>query len=183
MGIEFDKTKIKGSFPVFWHGECAVLPGDFKLTTELAEGTIVRKGTPIKLDFDSMECKICKAVKVLAGGTTTKPRIGKDSFVAKGDSIGGQNVSSVDSSNSDYDVVTLAAAVESATEGAILAVGTDEPDAVVETTFVYTKNMSFQTVSAGYEVLILKDVAYPVPSSWLTGFSMKNNPTIKYIRQ
>ena len=168
MGIEFDKTKIKGSFPVFWRGECSPLPGDFKLTTELAEGTIVRKGTPIKLDFDRMECKICKAVKVLTGGTTTKPRIEKDSFVAKGDSIGGQNVSSVDSSNADYDVVTLAAAVESATEGAILAVGTD---------------MSFQTVSAGYEVLILKDVAYPVPSSWLTGFSMKNNPTIKYIRQ
>ena len=68
MGIEFNKTKIKGSFPVFWRGECSPLPGDFKLTTELAEGTIVRKGTPIKLDFDRMECKICKAVKVLAGG-------------------------------------------------------------------------------------------------------------------
>ena len=75
MAITFEKEKVKGNFPVFWRGECSVLPGDFKLTTDLPEGTLVKKGTPIKLDFAKMECKICKAVEVINGGTTTKPRI------------------------------------------------------------------------------------------------------------
>ena len=183
MAIEFEKGQIKGDFPVFWRGECKVLPGDFKLTNKLPEGTKVKKGTPIKLDFDRMECKLCKAIKVIAGGTTTNPRIAKGSFVVKGEAIGEQTVSSINSTNADYDELTLSAANEAAVEGAILAVGTDLPDAVVETTFTYTKKMSFQTVSAGYEVIILKDVAYPVPSDWLQGWKLKNCSTIGYIRQ
>lgn len=183
MGIILEKTKIKGNFPVFWRGECKVLPGDFKLTDELPEGTEVKNGTPIKLDFDKMECKLCKAVKVIAGGTTTKPRVVKGSFVAKGDAIGEQTVSSINTSNDDYDELTLSAANSDAVDGAILAVGTDLPDAVIETTFVYTKTMSFQTVSAGYEALILKEVVYPVPSTWLQGWKLKNCPTIGYIKQ
>lgn len=61
MAITFEKEKVKGNFPVFWRGECGVLPGDFKLTTDLPEGTLVKKGTPIKLDFAKMECKICQS--------------------------------------------------------------------------------------------------------------------------
>lgn len=183
MAIEFEKGQINGNFPVFWRGECKVLPGDFRLTDELPEGTIVKKGTPIKLDFDKMECKLCKAIRIIAGGTATKPRIAKGSFVVKGETIGGQTVSSINSTNANYDELTLSAANEAAVEGAILAVGTALPDAVVETTFEYTKKMSFQTVSAGYDVLILKDVAYPVPSDWLQGWKLKNCPTIGYIRQ
>lgn len=43
MAIEFEKGKIKGSFPVFWRGECKVLPGDFKLKQTFPEGTLIRK--------------------------------------------------------------------------------------------------------------------------------------------
>lgn len=51
MAIEFEKGQIKGRFPVFWRGECKGLPGDFKLTQTFPEGTLIRKGTPIALDF------------------------------------------------------------------------------------------------------------------------------------
>ena len=29
MAIKFEKTQVKGGFPVFWRGEREVLPGDF----------------------------------------------------------------------------------------------------------------------------------------------------------
>lgn len=64
MAIVFEKTKVKGGFPIFWRGEFAVLPGDFKLKGTYPEGTKIPKGTPIKLDFDNMECSICKSARV-----------------------------------------------------------------------------------------------------------------------
>ena len=47
----------------------------------------------------------------------------------------------------------------------------------------FPQDMTFQTVAAVYEAIILKDVAYPIPAASLTGYCMKNNPSIKYIRQ
>ena len=67
MAIVFEKTKVKGGFPIFWRGEFAVLPGDFKLKGTYPEGTKIPKGTPIKLDFDNMECSICKSARVQIG--------------------------------------------------------------------------------------------------------------------
>lgn len=183
MGISLNRTTIQGNFPVFWRGECKVLPGDFKLTDTLPDGTVIKKGTPIKIDFDNMQCTLCKAVEVVAGGTTTKPRIKKGSHVAVDETVGSQKISSIDTSNADYDELTLAASESTATTGAIIAIGSNIPDAVVERDKVIDANNSFNTVSAGYEVVILKDVAYPVADAWLTGYSMKNNPSIKYVRQ
>ena len=97
--------------------------------------------------------------------------------------MGEQTISAIDTSNPDYDELTLAAAETSATVGAIIALDEDLPDAVVERTIEHEKDMTFQTVSAGYDVVILKDVAYPIPAASLTGYCMKNNPSIKYIRQ
>lgn len=184
MGIVMNKSDYKGAFPVFWRGEAKVFPGDFKLTDDLPEGAVVKKGTPIVLDFDNMQATICKAIRVVAGGSTTAPRVEKGSHVAATDEIGSTTVSSIDTSNADYDVVTLAAAESGATEGKVLAVGDNEPNAVVEKDITIKKDMGFQTVSAAFDVVILKDVAYPVADAWLTGgMCMKNNHSIKYIRQ
>lgn len=188
MAIEFEKGQIKGGFPVFWRGECKVLPGDFKLTQTFPEGTLIRKGTPIALDFAKMECRVCKAVKIVSGGATSALRVVKGSLVQIGDKLkigaNEQTINNIDKSNADYDVVTLAAALTGAADNAIAVVGTDVPNAVVETDKEYKTNMDFQTVSAGYDVIILKEVAYPMPEDWLLGgWCMKNNPSIKYVRQ
>lgn len=180
MGIERKTTQIKGGFPVFW-SRCSTLPGDFKVTN-VPVGSTIEKGTPIKLDFSKMECKVCRAIEV-TGGTTTKPQIKKGSFVTTSDTVGEQTVSSIDTSHADYDELTLAAAESTATAGAILALDEDLPDAVVERTVEHEKDMTFQTVAAVYEAIILKDVAYPIPAASLTGYCMKNNPSIKYVRQ
>ena len=100
MGIKRNTTKIKGNFPVFW-SRCATLPGDFKVTN-VPEGSIIQKSTPIKLDFSKMECKVCRAIEVI-GGTTTKPQIKKGSFVTTSDTVGEQTISAIDTSNPDYD--------------------------------------------------------------------------------
>lgn len=188
MAIEFEKGKIKGGFPVFWRGECKVLPGDFRLKQTFPEGTLIRKGTPIALDFAKMECTVCKAVKIVSGGTNLVPRVVKGSLVQIGDKlkIGGneQTINNIDKTNADYDVLTLAAALSGATADAFAVVGADVPNAVVETDKEYKTNMDFQTVSAGYDVVILREVAYPMPEEWLLGgWCMKNNPSIKYVRQ
>ena len=166
MAIKFEKTQIKGGFPVFWRGECEVLPGDFKLKGTYPEGMKLKEGTPIKIDFENMECTICKSARIVEGGTTTKPRVVKGS-----------------TTNESYDEITLNAAMAEAIAGADLLGGDELPDAVIETTKEYTTTNGFPTVSAAYGARILKDVAYPVPDAWLQGYSMKNNPEIKYIRQ
>lgn len=187
MSIVFEKRKIKGGFPVFWRGEREVLPGDFKLKGTYPEGTILKESTPIKLDFENMECTICKSARVLNGGTTTKPRVVKGSMIQIGDTVkigeSSSAVNSIDSSNAEYDVLTLAAAVTGATAGADLLTGDDIPDAVIETTKEYTTKNGFPVVSAAYGARILKDVAYPVPDTWLEGYCLKTNHEIKYIRQ
>lgn len=157
------------------------MPGDFKVTN-VPEGETIKKGTPIKLDFSKMECKVCRAIEV-TGGTTSKPQIKKGSFITTSDEVGSQTVTAIDTSNPDYDELTLSAEESTAKVGTVIALDDDLPDAVVERTIEHGKDMTFQTVSAGYDVVILKDAAYPVPESSLTGYCMKNNPSIKYIRQ
>ena len=126
-----------------------------------------------------MECKICKSALVVTGGTTSAPRVVKGSMFQAGDAvkIGESN------SSADYDVLTFAAAVTGATQGATLLSDDDLPDAVIGTTKEYTTKHGFPVVSAAYGARILKDVAYPVPEAWLEGYSLKNNHEIKYIRQ
>lgn len=208
MAITFSKTAVSGSFPVFWRGECKVLPGDFKLKQTFAEGDIIKKGTPIQLDFENMEAGVVKVAKVVSGGTTTKPRVVKGTLLKAGDVVmklgkddASPTVSSIDTSSADYDVITLSAAITGLAAGDFLqessayVAAVTEPaadavpaaplyvaDAVVETTKEYSLN-GFQTVSAGYDVVILKEVAYPIPSDWLEGFSLKGNHSIKYINQ
>lgn len=318
MSVVFNRVFIPGGMPVFWRGEAKVLPGDFKLKQTFAEGDLIRQGTPLQLDFANMEAAVVKVAKVLAGGSTTAPRVTKGTLLRAGDvvmKLGKGDISpvvvSVNTTNADYDVVTLSAAISGLTAGdflqecsaysdaaaettvqgvhtltigtkpaagdklsldgvvyefaaaegdAVYAIGSDAKgaaaniedavsaqydgvfsvvakngkiiftqlvggvgalpvlvvtpapstgtlaatiatttegvaavgaveasplyvaDAVVETTKKYETN-GFQTVSAAYEVVILKEVAYPIPASWLEGFSLRSNHGIKYIKQ
>ena len=136
MAIKFEKTQVKGGFPVFWRGEREVLPGDFAVKGTYPEGTILKEGTPIKLDFENMECTICKSARIVEGGTTTKPRVIKGSMfqindaVKVGDSSG--TIKSISTANESYDEITLSAAMTEAVAGADLLGGDEIPDAVIE---------------------------------------------------
>lgn len=206
MGVTFDREKIPGGFSPFWRGGFKVLPGGFKLKQTFPEGTLLRKSIPLQLDFDNLEAGVVKVAEVLAGGTATKPRVVKGSLLQVGDTVmvlgktdASTTVKSLDKTNSEYDVIELTASLGALAEKSFLqesseytAAAGENPavpaaplyiaDAVIETDVEYSAK-GFQTVSAGYEGLILKEVAYPIPSDWLNGYSLKGNPSIKYIRQ
>jgi hypothetical protein len=323
MGVSFDRTTVPGTMPVFWRGECKVLPGGFTPKQTFVTGDIIPRGAPVQADFENMQVGIVKLAYVLAGGTTTAPRVTKGSLLKVGDVVMkiGKNdvspsVSAINKDNAAYDVITLSAEISGLTAGdflqecsayvaavdevsevkgvytltigtnaadgdkisingteyefvttpaegkitigetaalsaaaleavvddnaALLAVfdiattgatitftqkvgGTGAipvivvtqategtlaasiatttpgvaavaaaaavvaavlytPDAIVEKTLEYNTNR-FNDLSIGYETCVLKAVAYPLPASYLDGYSLKNNHSIKYIKQ
>lgn len=118
MPIEFKKTTYKGKHPEIWRGECKILPGGFKPKNTISTGTTLNRGTLLQVMFDTMEAAVIKVSKVLNGGSTSKPRIGKGHTFAVGDvvmKVGKDDktvtVSKIDNSKEDYDVLELSAAI------------------------------------------------------------------------
>ena len=206
MAINFARTSYEGRTPAIWRGECKVLPAGFKPKQTLAKGTVVHRATPLFVDFDNLEAAIVKVVKVVTGGTTTKPRVAKGHYFAVNDvvmKVGKTDVSptisAIDTSNADYDIITLSAAITGLTADDVLAEATAyvAPEGSGEATpaaLKYIPNAvvaadlevkdKLDTLDAAYEALVLKnDVSYPVLEDWLTGFCLKNNPSIKFIKQ
>lgn len=132
MPIEFKRTTYKGHTPEIWRGECKMLPGGFKPKNTIATGTVLNRGLLCQVFFDTMEAAVVKVAKVLAGGTTTKPRLAKGHLFAVGDVVAkvgkddkSVSVSAIDTSNADYDTVTLSAAITGLTANDVLCEASD----------------------------------------------------------
>ena len=82
------------------------------------------KGCPAYLDFSTKTAHVVKAALVVAGGTTSAPRVSKNHLYKVGDFVyvsgDAVTISAIDTSNSAYDVLTLSAACTGATAGAYL---------------------------------------------------------------
>lgn len=196
MAIKPKKTSYSGTYPVFWRGEFRVAPAGYKLLQTFPAGTKLLQGTPISIVPGTLTAAVSKVGNVLNGGTTTKPRVTKDHYFQANDIVmrdgdnTGVTVSSIDTSNADYDVITLSAAITGLKEGDTLieaSGATDSvakyiPNAVVETTKIL-KGDGDDTVSAGYDGVVIYTNVNKLPASWMTGFSMKENPSIKYLVQ
>ena len=197
MAIEFKKQVYSGKTPVIWRGECKILPGGFKPKQTFPTGTILRRGLPIQVDFDEMSAGVVKIAKVLTGGTTTAPRIGKEHLFAVGDTVQklgaatSTTISKIDTSNADYDVITLAAEITGLAAGDSI----QESDGESSAAPLYTPNMvigadlefkgtGIPTIDAAYEAVVLyNNVNYPIPADWLQGVCLKSNPNILFIKQ
>lgn len=195
MAIEFKKDTVAGRVPAIWRGECKMLPAGFALNTPVAIGKVVLRGTPVKVNVMNHTCDICKTASVLNGGTTTAPRVNKGSLFEVGDKItkvGGAvaTISKIDTSNADYDVLTLSTAISGLASGDVLA-ETDatageakfEPNAVVGYDFESKAN-SVQILDCAYEAVVLEpSLDSPILPAWKNGFTMKANPNILFIAQ
>lgn len=197
MAIEFKKTAFSGNTPVIWRGECKMLPAGFKPKQTFPVGTVLRRGLPIQVDFEEMSAGVVKIAKVLTGGTTTAPRIGKGHLFAVGDTVQklgaatSTTISKIDTSNTDYDVITLAAEITGLAAGDSI----QESDGESSAAPLYTPNMvigadlefkgtGIPTIDAAYEAVVLyNNVNYPIPSDWLQGVCLKSNPNILFIKQ
>lgn len=204
MSITFEKQSYSGRFPEIWRGECKILPGGFKPKQDLPVGTVLRRATPIFVNFDDLSAAVCKTAVVLDGGTTTKVRVPKGHYFAKGDTVAKHGASAtavieikdVDRSNSAYDVLMLASALTGLTKDDVLvesvAVTSGETTTVKAT---YVPNMiagadktfdghGLPTIDAAYEAVVLvSSLQFPILPEWLQGVALKDNPNIIFIKQ
>lgn len=197
MAIKFEGKTYSGKMPVFWRGEAKILPGGCKLLQTFPKGTVIKKGTPLHVVFGTLTAAVSKNIQVVSGGTTTNPRVNKGSLFQAGDVVmkegetTGVNVSSVDTSNEDYDVLTLSAAITGLVAGDMLIEATGTTDAEAK----YVPNMVVgedtdplsggdqDTVSVAFDAAVLKGYVPDLPASWMQGICLKNNPNIIYVKQ
>lgn len=201
MAVEFKKNHYPGHFPEFWRGEAKILPGGFKPLQDFPNGTVLRKAVPLYVDFDTMSAAVCKTAKVLAGSTTSKVRVPKGHYFTAGDVItkhgdGSANpsISTVDTTNGDYDILNLSAAYTGLKEGDII-VESVAPSGDDKAEPRYTPNMvvgsekefdgkGLPTLDVAFEaVVLIPSLATPMLPEWLQGVALKNNPNIIYIKQ
>lgn len=210
MAIDFKKTQLSGHTPEIWRGECKILPGGFKPVQNFPVGTVLHRGTPIYVDFEAMSAAVCKTVKVLAGGTTTAPRIAKGHYFVAGDVVMKLGVTdkspiikSIDTANAEYDVLTFASAIAGLAEGDILveasaAAAAEGDNEAVPAAPLYTPNMvvgavkeftgkGLPTIDAAYEAVVLyPSLNFPLLEDWLINpgkVCLKANPNILFIKQ
>ena len=203
MAITFNTDKMPSAERKIWRGEAKMLPAGFKLNQTFGVGTIFHRGTPVEVNMGDLSCNICKVAKVIAGGTTTKPRITKNSYFKVGDTImvdGGsaeRTISAINTSNSGYDELTLNSALTGATEGAFLTESYEVVDG--NTTTYHAAHVpnaiigeerevlasDLPTIDVAWGALVIKDVAPAIPASWMADglLCLKNNHNIVYIRQ
>lgn len=203
MAITFEKQSFGGRFPEIWRGECKMLPGGFKPTQEFAPGTVVRRATPVFVNFDEMSATVCKLASVLDGGTTTKVRVPKGHYFTKGDNVfkyGAEapalvTVNEVDRTNSAYDVLTLSMAITDIAKDDVLVEGKSVEGklqtvkAVCEPNMVVGADKQFDgkglpTLDAAFEAVVLyPSLQFPILKEWFQGVALKNNPNIIFIKQ
>ena len=200
MAIEFKKTAVSGRFPEIWRGECKILPGGFKPLQSFAVGTVLRRALLLEVNFKEMTAAVIKLADVLAGGTTKAVRVAKGHYFAVGDVItkvgdgkSTPSISSIDTSNVDYDVLTLSAAYTGLKAGDTIveSVAVESGDA----TSKYTPNMivgadkefngkGIPAIDAAYEAVVLyPSLSFTIPAEWLNGPCLKSNPNILFIKQ
>lgn len=197
MGVKFEGKSYAGNMPVFWRGEAKILPGGYKLLQTFPKGTVIPKGTPLHIVIGTLTAAVSKYAKVVSVETTAKPRVPKgtlfqiNDIVMKEGGTAGVTVSSIDTSNADYDVLTLSSAISGLTAGDVLIEATAtsspaakyEPNAVVGEDTEPLAGSDQDTVSAAYDAVVLLGYTVQLPASWMQGICMKNNPNIIYVKQ
>lgn len=101
------------------------LAGGFNLEdNDIAEGAYVPVLAPLSVDFKTRIAKVSKAVKATENIDNTTLKIQKGSLVKKGMHIGngtkGATISAIDTTNANYDTLTLSATIDGVKAGDVL---------------------------------------------------------------
>lgn len=198
MSVTFNQNSMPATQRTIWRGEAKMLPAGFKLLQDFPAETVLRRGAFVHVDMDTLSGAITKVSKVISGGTTSKPRVPKDHYFVAGDKVqkvGATSyvtVSSIDSSNADYDVLTLSSAISGLaaddfiveSDGAETAAPKYLPNAVLGEDRVI-KASDLPTLDVAWGALVIKDVAPAIPTAWIEdgGLCLKYNHNIVLIRQ
>lgn len=201
MAIEFNRTAVPAAKEPFWRKEVKMLPGGFSMNNTFPVGSVIRKSSPIYVDFATMSAAVVKVGKVLTGGTTNAPRVAKGHNFVVGDlvmkiGVTGKavTVSSIDRTNSAYDVITFSSALTGVAAGDFVQEAVADGDSTFKVKYtanmvlgadVEVKEVGMPTLDASYDCIILKSIAAPIPEEWLVsgGCGLATNPRIMYINQ
>lgn len=196
MAIELKTTKYSGRTPEIWRGECKVLPGGFKPAQDnFPADFLLRRGTLVYLDFDNMTAAVCKAGKVMSGSTTTSIKVAKGNLFLKGDIVEkygatavdgvvpSATINAVDTSNENYDALTISASLSTSENDYLVIKGSNHPNAVVAADLKFT-GKGLPTIDAAYEAVVLtSSLTYDLLPAWKDGIFLKSNPNILFIKQ
>lgn len=116
---KFKRTEYGMQNPCYRLDNTKVSTGGFVVDQANLVGLsgIIRRGALMEASYTTGVAKILKTALVVAGGTTSAPRVAKNHIFAVGEfvakTIGGTAViiNAIDSSNADYDVLTLSGAI------------------------------------------------------------------------
>lgn len=198
MSIKFERESYPGMIDAFWRKEVQILPGGFAPKQTIPVGEVIQRGAFVYVNFDDMTAALVKVCQVVAGGTTSAPRVSKKNNIYAGDVLmkvgattASVTVKSVDRSNSEYDVIEFSKALTGLTAGDYLQEAVADGDAfkpayeanaVLGADFEMKKG-GLPTFDVAYSAIVLKDVCTPFPASWLNGFTLATNANILFIKQ
>ena len=198
MSIKFERESYPGMIDTFWRKEVQMLPGGFAPKQTIPVGEVIQRGAFVCVNFDDMTAALVKVCQVVAGGTTSAPRVSKKNNIYAGDVLmkvgataASVTVKSVDRSNSEYDVIEFSKAITGLAAGDYLQEAVADGDAfkpayeanaVLGADFEMKKS-GLPTFDVAYSAIVLKDVCTPFPASWLNGFTLATNANILFIKQ
>lgn len=199
MSIKFERESYPGKIDAFWRKEVQMLPGGFAPKQTIPVGEVIQRGAFVFVNFDDMTAALVKVCQVVAGGTTSAPRVSKKNNIYAGDVLmkvgattASVTVKSVDRSNSEYDVIEFSKALTGLAAGDYLQEAVADSDsafkpayeanAVLGADFEMRKS-GLSTFDVAYSAIVLKDVCTPFPASWLNGFTLATNANILFIKQ
>lgn len=198
MSITFERTNLDARQRAIWRGEAKMLPGGFKPLQDFPVGTLLKRGTLVHVDTDTLSAAIVKVAKVVDGGTTKAPRVQKGNNYTVGDTImklgttSTATISAIDTTNEGYDTLTLSAAItglaggdflqEADTSGSTPA-AKYEPNAVLGEDKQFIKG-DIPALDVAWGALVLKNVIPAFPEDYLDGgICLKGNHNILFINQ
>lgn len=130
--------------------------------TNLSAGIKFKKGALINFNFTTKEVNPVKNALVVAGGSTSAPRVTKKHLFKVGDFVyvsgDAVTINAIDTSNAAYDVLTLSAACTGATAGAYLEQASAAGGAIAAVKGVYT--MTISTKPAAGDKFSLDGIEY-----------------------
>lgn len=199
MAITFERTSYDARQRAIWRGEARMLPGGFKPLQEFPVGTLLKRGTLVHVDMDTLSAAIVKVAKVVDGGTTKAPRVQKGNNYTVGDTImklgttSTAAITAIDTTNEGYDTLTLDKAIagiaagdfvqEADTTDAGNPVAKYEPNAVLGEDKQYVKG-DIPALDVAWGALVIKNVIPAIPDDFLDGgLCLKGNHNILLINQ
>ena len=195
MAVIVEGKPIADHVPVVYR-KAKVLPAGYRVMTALQKGFNIVRGAFLMITAGKLEAEVCRVGLIVAGGSTTAPRVKKGhGFVANNVVMlsgkkQSKTIQSVDTSNAEYDVLTLDAALTGADSGGILveakaahdtaAVVKHEPNAFVDMDAEYKD--ADTVVSAAYDGILIAGNTI-VPTEWVNGICLKGNPNVLIVAQ